>query len=379
MLERNELLKLMKTVAKADPTAPVAYSFGDNSFSYSALNETLRKELNEYSKDFYTYEENKLMIFRLMAETLDDIVPKKVGRQYEAIAETKIFGQGDKAVFKRKINAAKRIQQFVTRVGHAGVYEVARLGKNEESFEVPTSALGGGIQVGYEEFLDGRVDFSEMLDMLMEGFDNVIYEEIGAALVSSLNQLPAANVATSAGFDEEVFDNLINIAAAYGEPTIYCTSEFAAKMVPHDAWRYTEQMKSELWNMGRLSSYKGRKVVILDQGFVDETNAEKVLDPGYCWIIPSGANMKPVKIAFEGPMAIREVDNADWSKEIQCYKKVGVVCMLTNNICCYKDSSLMGQMTTWDFSHGIVENTVKVTNIAEAKPAESTVTPTPGE
>lgn len=367
MLERNELLKLMKTVAKADPTAPVAYSFGDNSFSYAALNETLRKELNEYSKDFYSYEENKLMIFKLIAETLDDVLPKNVTKQYEAIAETRVFGQNEKPVFKRKINGSKRIQQFVTRAGLAGVYEVAKLGKNEETFEVPTSALGGGIQVGYEEFLDGRVDFAEMLDMLMEGFDNVIYEEIGAALVASLNQLPTANMGTGAGFEEDLFDHLINVAAAYGEPTIYCTAEFAAKMVPHDAWRYTEQMKSELWNMGRLSSYKGRKVIILDQGFTDETNSEKVINPGYCWIIPSGANMKPVKIAFEGPMAIREVDNADWSKEIQCYKKVGVVCMLTNNICCYIDSSLKDQMTTWDFSHGLVENTMKVTSMPVTK------------
>lgn len=371
MLERNELLKLMKTVAKADPTAPVAYSFGDNSFSYTALNETLRQELNEYSKDFYSYEENKLMIFKLLAETLDDVLPRKVTKQYEALAETRTFGQNEKPVFKRKINGAKRIQQFVTRVGHAGVYEVAKLGKNEETFEVPTSALGGGIQVGYEEFLDGRVDFSEMLDMLMEGFDNVIYEEIGAALVASLNQLPTANMGTSAGFDEKTFDHLLNVAAAYGEPTIYCTAEFAAKMVPHDAWRYTEQMKSELWNMGRLSSYKGRKVVILDQGFTDETNSKKVINPGYCWIIPAGANMKPVKIAFEGPMAIRENNNADWSKEIQCYKKVGIVCMLTNNICCYVDTSLKDQMTTWDFSHGLVEQTVKVTNLTINKSEEN--------
>lgn len=145
MLNRDELLKLMKTVAKADRSAAVAYSFGNENFSYSALDETLRKELNEYSKDYYSYEENKNMIFRLLAETIDDILPKKVTKQYEAIAETKIFGQGDKPVFKRRINGAKRIQQFITRVGLAGVYEVARLGKNEESFEVPTSALGGGI------------------------------------------------------------------------------------------------------------------------------------------------------------------------------------------------------------------------------------------
>ena len=37
----------------------------------------------------------------------------------------------------------------------------------------------------------------------------------------------------------------------------------------------------------------------------------------------------------------------DRSREIQVYKKVGVVAMLANNICAYVDTSLLGQMTTW--------------------------------
>lgn len=378
MLDRNNLKILMKTIAKANPTAPTAYSFGEQSFSLTELNETLRAELNEYSKDFYAYEQHKPMIYALIAETIDDVLPKKVTKQYEALAETKTFANGSKPVFKRKINAMKRIQQFVTKAALAGVYEVAKLGKNEESFEVPTHALGAAIQVGYEEFLDGRVDFNEMLDAMMEGFDLIIYEEIGKAMAAGISQLPAANQGTSNGFDEKIMDGLVNIARTYGEPTIYCTAEFAAKMVPNDAWMLTDAMKTELWNNNRLATYKGTRVVVLDQGFTDETNAEKVIDPGYAWIIPNGANSKPVKIAFEGPTMIRDLENADWSKEIQCYKKVGVVCMMTNNICVYKDTALQGKMNTWDFSHGPISNNVTVTNIADAK-AEVNVTGTVGE
>jgi hypothetical protein len=120
-------------------------------------------------------------------------------------------------------------------------------------------------------------------------------------------------------------------------------------MIPQEAWRYTEDMKSELWNTGRLASYKGKKVIILEQGFEDETNTTKVIDPGYAWIIPTGADSKPVKVAFEGPTHVREVDmNHDWSKEFHTYRKVGVVAMLANNVCAYVDTSLMGQMTTWN-------------------------------
>ena len=367
MLDRNNLLALMKTVAKADVSAPTSYSFNGESFSYEALNETLRRELKEYAGDYASYRENKNLIFSLIEETLDEILPKKVTKQYEAFAEVKTFAQGDKPIFRRQLTSNKRAKQFITRVGLAGRYEVFKLGKNEESFEVQTSAIGGAAQIGFEEFLDGRVDFAEVTRIVMEGMDDLIYEEIGAALASSINQLPPANRVVTAGFDEAAFDRLLTIASAYGEPTIYCTYEFAVKLVPADAWRYTESMKEELWRTGRLASYKGRKVVILEQGFVDETNETKVIDPGYCWIIPSGANTKPVKIAFEGNTLVSERDNNwDWSREIQVYKKVGVVCMMTNDICSYVDTSLLGQMKTWTLSNNDIKNTVYVDNMPAA-------------
>jgi hypothetical protein len=186
----------------------------------------------------------------------------------------------------------------------------------------------------------------------MEGMDELIYHEVGAALMSSINQLPAANIHVANDFDEKEFDRLLVIASAYGEPTIYCTYEFAVKMVPTEGWRYTEKMKDELWNTGHLATYKGRKVVILPQGLEDETNTRKVINPGYCYIIPSGADSKPVKIAFEGNAIVDEYTNYDRSREIQVYKKVGVVAMLANNICAYADTSLLGQMdiagSVWD-------------------------------
>ena len=375
MLDRNNLLALMKTVAKADVSAPTSYSFNGESFSYEALNETLRRELKEYAGDYASYRENKNLIFSLIEETLDEILPKKVTKQYEAFAEVKTFAQGDKPIFRRQLTSNKRAKQFITRVGLAGRYEVFKLGKNEESFEVQTSAIGGAAQIGFEEFLDGRVDFAEVTRIVMEGMDDLIYEEIGAALASSINQLPPANRVVTAGFDEAAFDRLLTIASAYGEPTIYCTYEFAVKLVPTNAWQYTEAMKDELWKTGRLASYKGRKVVILEQGFVDETNETKVIDPGYCWIIPSGANTKPVKIAFEGNTLVSERDNNwDWSREIQVYKKVGVVCMMTNDICSYVDTSLLGQMKTWTLSNNDIKNTVYVDNMPVA-----TETPADGE
>jgi hypothetical protein len=347
MLDRENLLALMKQTYRADPSAPVAYSFNGQNLSYEALQETLRKELNELAGNYRLYRENKNFIFSVMEEYVDDVLPKKVVEQYQQFAEIKTFAQGQKIIFKHKLTSNNRAKQFITRVGLGGRYEVFKLGKNEESFEVRTSAIGGAAQIGFEEFLDGRVDWAEVTNVITDGMNELIYKEIGAALKASINQLPPANRAAAPGFDEATFDRLITGASAYGTPTIYCTYEFAVNMIPQEAWRYTEGMKTELWETGRLANYKGKNVVILEQGFEDETNSRKVIDPGYAWIIPSGADNKPVKVAFEGNTIVNEAQNADLSREIQVYKKVGVTCMLTNNIFAYVDTALMGKMDTW--------------------------------
>lgn len=367
MLDKTNLLQLMKVAAKANPSSPATYAWNGQNLGYDAINDTLRSELNELAGTYSLYRENKNLIFSLIEQTLDDVLPKKVIEQYNQFAEVQTFAQGDKPIFRRKLKNNNRAKQFITRVGLAGIYEVFKLSAGEESFEVRTSAIGGAAQIGFEEFLDGRVDFAEVTRIVMEGMDELIYKEVGAALKASINQLPPANRVAVNGFDESAFDHLLMIASAYGDPTIYCTDEFAVKMIPSEAWRYTEAMKDELWKNGRLQNYKRWKVIILDQGFVDETNSEKVIDPGYCWIIPNGADSKPVKIAFEGQTIVDEFNNpGDRSREIQVYKKVGVMALLSNNICAYVDTSLVGQMKTWNYNLN-VSNTINVSGNVTTK------------
>lgn len=342
MLKIEDFVKLAKIAATANRSTPVAYSFNGENFSYDDVQETLRAQFHELAPDFRAYRENKNTIFRIIEETLSEIVPERTKINYMQFAEVKHFAQGDKPIFRRKTmnNNRNRGKQFVTRVGLAGVYEVWKLGTAQESFEVPTSAIGGAAQIGFEEFLDGRVDWAELVNILYEGIDDLIFEEVGEALNEGLAQLPAVNKVVAPGFDEAAFDAIVNSAEMYGNVTIYCTNEFAVKMIPQEAWRYTEAMKDELYRTGRLSGYKGKNVVILPNSYKDVFSQEKIIDPSMCWIIPSAADQKPVKIAFEGDLYTNEFDNYDWSRDIHMYEKVGVVCMMDNAIHCYKDTSL---------------------------------------
>lgn len=336
MLERNELLKLMKATAKADRSAPVAYSFNGENLTYDALNETLRRELNEYAGTFAQYRENKNLIFALIEQTMDEVLPKKVMENYGQFAEIKTIGQGDKAIFHRH-HDRQRAKQFITKVGLAGIYEVFKLGK-DTAIEMQTSAIGGAAQIGLEEFLDGRADFAEVTKIVMDGMDELIYWEIGQALKTGLNQLPTMNKVEASAFDEKAFDRLISIAAAYGTPTIYCTEEFASTIRPENANMWSDNMKDVIWNNGRFASYKNHPVVILPQGFTDATHTEKVIDPSHCYILPG--SVKPAKVVMEGATIVDEYVNKDRSREIQVYKKVGVGVVMTPDICVYVNNSL---------------------------------------
>ena len=337
-LEFNDILKLAKTVAKANPSAPTAYSFGDKNFSYNEMQETLRNEFKEIAGTYSLYRENKNTVFSLIEQTIDDVLPQRVLEQYSQFAEIKTFAQGDKPIFTQKITVAsrRRAKQFIGKVGLAGLYEVFKL--DGQSYEVATNAIGGAAQIGFEEWLDGRVDFADVLDIVMEGLDACIYIEIEKQLIGAAQNIQAANYAYEQNFNEDEMDRLISIADSYGKSAIYCTYEFAATMVPASGW-ISDDMRNQKWNNGYLANYKGHQVIVLPQSYEDETNTVKVMNPAYAFIIPVGAE-KPVKIAFEGQTIVDEYTNYDRSREVQIYKKVGVRAIFSNAICVYDQYGL---------------------------------------
>ena len=344
-LKFEDMLSLAKTVAKANPSAPTAYSFNGQNFGYSEMQETLRTEFQALAPDYRTYKVNQNTIFALIEQTIDEVLPTRVMEQYSQFAEIKTFAQGDKPIFVQKIstNSRRRAKQFIGKVGLAGLYEVFKL--DGQSYEVTTNAIGGAAQIGFEEFLDGRVDFADVLDIVMEGLDECIYVEIEKQLIGAVENVQASNFVNETGFVESSMDKLISIADSYGKSAIYCTFEFAATMIPSDsrmaldANRMSDNMKQQYWDNGYLGNYKGHQVIVLPQSYEDETNTTKVVDPSYAWIIPVGAE-KPVKIAFEGGTIVDEYTNYDRSREVHVYKKVGVRAIFSNAICVYRNTAL---------------------------------------
>ena len=333
-LERKDLISLAKVVGAARKSAPVAYAFEGKEFSYSALNDTLRTELNELAGSYNLYRRNKNDIFEIMQEVIDEVLPAKIYTKYGEFAEIKQYGQGNKPSFTQR-TGRKRAKQFITKVGLAGIYEVFKLDK--EFFTVEATAFGGAAQIGLEEFLDGVVDFAELLDVIVEGLDEAFYGEIAKSLETLFATLPASNKGSGNGFVEATMDDLIMKAQSYGIPTIMAPLELAAKIVPADGW-VSDEDKTEMRNKGYIGIYKGTKVIVLPQSYEDELLEVKVVAPQYAYILITDG--KPVKVALEGESIVDEFVNADRSREVQTYKKFGVALITSNDMFVYKDLDL---------------------------------------
>lgn len=346
-LNKEQLIELARANAKASLNPSKNFSFNGENLSAEALNKTFVKELNELGATPQDFRENKNLIYTLMEVSLTEVLPQKVLQAYGQFADVQQFAQGVKPVYKVKISEAskKRAKQFVTRVGLAGRYEIFKL--DGYSMEIQTAAYGGASRVEWEELLDNRMTMNDYYSLVLEGMDEAIYREIAKALVAAVGNIKAINKVVHNAFDETAMDQLLTTADAYGKSTIYCTFEFAATMIPANNATWSDGMKEQIWNNGYFTTYKGHQVIILPQSFTDVTNDEKVIDPSYAWIIPTGAE-KPVKIAFEGSAQVKSFDNRDWSTEIQTYQKFGVgTYMINPGICVYQNTSLLKAITPW--------------------------------
>lgn len=341
LMNFDEIKKLARAAAHNTPLT-FSVNGAEESFDANTVNRTLREQFNLLAGDYKSFRRNEVAVFELIEQTIDDVLPLKVMQQFEQFADVQTVAQGDKAIFRVRITEAarKRAKSFVTRVGLAGRYETMVL--EGKQLEVPTSAIGYAVRIGFEEFLDGRYSFADFTDVMLEGMDEFIYSEIAKALENAVSSLPTANKYVGAGFDEAKMDELLAVSDSYGNgtSTIYCTKEFASTMKPASADWASDAMKDTLFRNGYFTDYKGHPVIILQQSMVDATNEEKVIDPSQAYIF-ANVGEKPVKVVFEGQTAVRTAaDNDDWSTDLQTYKKFGVAVFSNPSICSYQNTAL---------------------------------------
>ena len=332
----QEIKELALNAARG--TAPENYSVEN-------VNDALRDELNAMCSSINEFRRNQYDIFEIIIETADEIVPKKVIDYLGIFAEVKIVGNGQKAMFKRKLGK-NRAKKFLTQVGLSGVYETFRL--DTETFTVEAHAVGGAGTIDFDRMLDGSENMADIMDIITEGLTDSVFYEVQKALVAAYNAagVPAANRKEHNTFVAKDMQDLVNIVRSYGtSAVIFACPEFVAAMGPDQIGDksykavYSPKDIEDIANTGYIKMFRGTPIVQMPQSFVDETNTAVALDPQYAFVLPTGGE-KVVKVVLEGPTQMWMRDNRDQSMEINAYKKMGAAILTYHNWGVYKNTAL---------------------------------------
>ena len=323
MIDINKLVKIGLGALNITPS---------NEFSALDYDKAFKGEIanNFGCKNRADFMRIKPDVFELLQELADEYLPARLNATLGQFAEVRQVPQGNKIEVKLR-KGHQRGKSFVTQVAPSGQYETFRLDVSQ--FTIPVKAYGCGAIVEWERFLNGDESFVELMQIIAEGIEDRIYEQVQGILQGAANSMPAANVQTDTQFVSTKMDALLAVVRAYGRPEIWCSQEFAATITNQTGFSAATHNVpladlDDIRNQGYVGMYHGARVIALPQSFTDETNATKIINPQYAYVIPAGEE-RIVKIIMEGDTQVRDIENIDWSSEIQMYKKVGLA-MITN-------------------------------------------------
>lgn len=326
-------------------------------FSSENVNAALSDALKDLASTYNQFMKNRYDIYEIFIETADEIVPNKVIDAVGIFADVQVVGQGQKAVFKRRIGK-NRAKKFLTQVGLSGVYETFRL--DTETFSVPAYAVGGAVTIDYERMLDGAEDMAEVMQILTDGLTDSVFLEVQKALRAAINATgrPSVNKYTGSSFNGEEMLKLVNVVRAYGTgAVIFAPPEFIAEMgadaiVPVGSnyqGVYHPQDIDMIHNQGYINIFRGTPIVMILQSFIDENNEKTWIDPQLAYILPTGGE-KVVKVVLEGQTQINDFKNRDNSMEIHVYRKMGAAILTHYNWAIYQNT---GIDQTYESPYGI--------------------------
>ena len=319
-------------------------------FTVENVNDAFIDGLKEFAGSYNQFMKNRYDLYDILIEAIDTVMPKNVIDALSAFAEVKTVGQGEKAMFKRKLGR-QRAKKFLTQVGLSGVYETFRL--DSETFTVSAHAVGGGATIDFERMLDGAEDLAECVNIVTEGLPNAVYVEVQRALIAAAANMPTTNI-YSGGWSAAEMVSLMNVVRAYGSPVIFAAPEFISAMGPDaivpaiaNAAQavYSPKDIEAIHDYGFIRVFRGAPIVEIPQSFIDETNTETYVNPRFAYIMPGGAE-KVVKVVLEGATQIRDHENKDNSMEVYAWKKMGCAILSNHNWAMYENTSLTDTSAT---------------------------------
>lgn len=306
-------------------------------YSASQSNDVLRQALIDANNgkthlDYKDIRDGKCNgLFTLIEEVLSATVVEGLqGDEYfNALVDFRNVAEGDSPVFLVEDN-----NLFVVADAADGTQGIRRqrLGGVTEA-TIPTTLKVVRIYEEMNRVLSGRVDFNTFINKVAESFRQKLLNDIYALWIGAtaeqmggITYFPAAGV-----YDEDELLDLISHveAAAGGKTATIVGTKKALRSIKESI--DSDEVKSELHNMGYMGKFYGTPVVVTPQRH-KIGSTEFVLSDDFITII--AGDDKPIKVVYEGDPIVLMGDptsNADFTQEYFYGEKYGMGIVLAGN------------------------------------------------
>ncbi len=335
--------KEMKAYAKMLVTGKiptlVATKFSDENdgqtLTLQYAEEQLRARFKELAPNRKALRKNKVEIFELIEESIDELFPQRANEIFNSFCEFKTFRNGDKPIFKMP-KGKGQIRRFITRIALGTPLKRVRL--DSKVVNMTMFALGGACYIEYEQYLAGDFDFVDLCNTLVEELINATYDEISAQLKSAVTNAKFKKIETEASdtFSIPSLQVCIDYAKSFGAggATIVGVSAMTSRI--KDADFLSDADKADMRERGYIGKVRGASVVSIPQTYDKDGTA--LFPDNVLFVFPSGDRPedKFLKIGYEGDTEIKDKENDDRSMTYEVYAKMGIVLGQTEGIGVYK-------------------------------------------
>lgn len=277
------------------------------------------------------------LIFEIMEEVLTETYRKGINEDefFLQFAEIRNIDLGDELEFFVEDDAMLVVSE------HSGNHWSISRQKLEggTSFQIKIKAYAIGVYGDFLLFVTGRLSFARLVEKAGEAMQRKVYEQVAASFAEVSSKLPAPFVETGSYDEAKLIDLVSHVEAATGSNAIVVGTRKALAQVTAglNVAYYSDSMKNELANTGRIARVNGLTLVQLP--VVHKQNTfEFAYDDNQLLVLPQTSD-RFIKIVFQGDPHIKETQdehvNNDMSFEMKMIERFGTAVVLSNLIGIY--------------------------------------------
>ena len=316
MVEMNELAKLSRNL----------YSGVEVNFNNVSGNDAMRNMIADTlginpgeEIDYYSWNEHKNAVFRIIGTALDAVIPVRLEKQFNSLADFRNTAFGDTNEFEVKDNSLLRVGLVA-----AGTQDLQRQQIFGHKFTVRTDWYGGKVYAEFERFMAGKVDWKDLVDRLSKSFEEFVQSAIYKGFMGNYSTL-GANYTANGAYDEDKLFNLIQYieTASGGKEVAVYGSRSLLRHITKGQTDLSDGMKDERNKLGYLTTMGGVKFNVIPQAF--NRKGEYAIDDNKLLILPQGEKL--VAVVTEGKAIVNDTDELasnGLEKEFVILKKMGV-------------------------------------------------------